>query len=356
MIKYILSILSLVFGLCQAVCAESREISVKLDTKNKVTHTEDLGFGFVTFQYITNNGHSARIRVVVENTSVNPHAILVFKRTLSEQQLKSGKPKIDFEKKFPGTKGSRRVEGCGEGGESYSIVTSTETDTLFTIDVPFEKPKALSIPFYIAKYKPKHLIKKGERKINYKILEVGEYKFVVEVEGWTEKSPAYVNAKKSVEDYIASLQDVQFCNNKRHTPTLNAQQRSYKEKRERLIQTITAIIDSNNWMSVDAPYRAYSALIRQLQSINLDNYIVDCGKHRKVRPTHKCNYCSMTAQKLYHQLDDTYQQLYAGRIAKSDAIKTAKAINNCYQSNKGRKKAGAYSGKISEFYNRIINY
>lgn len=161
----------------------------------------------------------------------------------------------------------------------------------------------------------------------------------------------------SVDTLLASLNGVEFCNNKRHSPSLKTQQQKYKAVIDSITSEITNILDNNrDWMSTDAPHIAYSKLLQQIQAINLDSYVSDCGKHNRKAYTHKCGYCSLTAQQIYHRLDDTYQQLYSGKISRENAMKAAKSLYGCYQSNRKRKKDSSYDSKISSFYNRISNY
>lgn len=353
MMARILSLLSLIFCFSFSVLADNKDIEIRLNTNDNTTKSIELGFGYMTFQYVTHEGNEAKVRITLENISSEPHAVLIFKYGLTEQVLKKNKPKIEFEKKFPGGRNKRKVDGCNIGKGHYIIVTPTETDTLFTVDVPFTSYKKIDIPFYIAKYKAKDLKKKGENNINYKILEKHDYRFTIYVQGWTEEDSTYLETKNSVEAYLKSLEDVQFCNNKKHKPSLKVQQQKYVEQKDSLIKVIGDIINVNGWMSDLEPHKAYSRLSAQLREVNLDDYNQDCGKHTR---SHKCNYCSLSAQDLYHRIDDIYQQLYAGAISKENAVKTAKAILNCYQNNKRRRNDSSYGKKISGFYNRIINY
>ena len=177
------------------------------------------------------------------------------------------------------------------------------------------------------------------------------------MQGWTENDPTYVATKKAVDEFIASLNEVKFCNNRKHSTGLKAQQSKYQTTKENLINNINSILeDHRGWMSTDTPHIAYSKLLKEVQAVNLDNYISDCGRHSPSQKKHKCGYCSSSAQQLYYKLDSTYQQLYSGKIAKDKAVKIAKDIQNCYQNNKDRKKDSSYENKISSFYSRIINY
>lgn len=352
------AIVSLVLMLCLCFTAmANKELTIKLDSKDRV-QSERLGFAYLTFEYLYPNGNNARIRVTIENITSNPpHAVLIFKNDITEQILKKGKPKIEFEKTYPGKKGTRIVRGCRECNQYIDIIPAAVTDTVFTIDVPFTSSKNFTLPLYEAKYKAKNLFKKGEYNINYKIMEEHLYDVHIEVVGWSVEDPTYVETKNAVDSFMSSLKAVEFCYHKKHTPSLKEQQLPYQEKKDSLIQVIENILDTHSeWMSTDAPHKAYSQLLTDLNKLNLDNMAVDCGNHKVKPKDHSCGFCSLSSQELYQRLDDLYQQLYAGKINKDSALKTAKSLYNCYQQNKKRKKDSSYGSKIPRFYNSIANY
>lgn len=356
--RIVATLLSLLF--IATTASANKELSIKLDSKERV-QSERLGFAYITFEYLYPNGNNARVRVSIENITGNPpHAVLIFKNGRTEQDLKRTKPKIEFEKTYPGKKGSRVVRGCREANEYMDIIPAAQTDTVFTIDVPFTSSRDFILPLYEAKYKAKDLFKKGEDNINYKILEEHLYQIHIEVVGWSEDDPAYTNMKDGVEEYISSLKDVEFCYHKKHTPTLKEQQRPYQEQKDSLIACIRNIlqpkIDKTEWMSEDAPYIAYNQLLTKLNKVDLNDYAKDCGQHKPQPRTHSCNYCSLNSQDIYHRLDDIYQQLHAGKITKDQALKSARGLYNCYRQSKERKKDSSYGTKISRFYNSITNY
>lgn len=210
----------------------------------------------------------------------------------------------------------------------------------------------------MVKFDPKQLSKKGPYDIKYTILSEDILNFNLEIKGWSENDLEYVTTRAAVEDYLNSINSVTFCNNKKHTPSLSQQQKPYKEKKDSLINIIEKIVKDNDWMSDTAPYKAYKVLRDQLDGVNLNAHIHDCGEHKIVQPSkqHSCSYCSLSAQQIYHQLDDLYQQLRSGKINKAAAVKKAQGLNTCYQNSFKRKKDSAYSEKISKFYSRIINY
>lgn len=357
MIKRVFISVLLLMCLCLPAMANNKELSIKLDSKESC-QTENLSFVYLTFEYMNPNGYDPKVRVIVENITQNPpYAILMFRNDKRAQELKKGKPKIEFVKTYPGDKNSRKVIGCREINQNVDIILAANTDTIFTIDASFTSPKDITLPLYVAKYKAKDL-KKGKNNINYTILEEHIYDIHIQVVGWTKEDPTYVSVKKGVESFVSSLKDVTFCDNKKHKPSWEEQQRPYQEKKDSLINVIDKILETHSeWMTIDAPHIAYSDLKNELKSINLNKMLVDCGKHERPIPSgHSCSYCSLSTQDIYQRLDDLYQQLYAGKISKEQAVKTAKGLYNCYQQYKKRKKDSSYGAKISRFYNSIVNY
>lgn len=362
MIKRI--IVSIVLLLCLCVTAmANKELSIKLDANDRV-RSERLGYAYLTFEYFYAEGNNAKVKVYVENITNNPPlAVLIFDKDMTEQALKKGKPKIEFEKTYPGKKGTRIVKGCKESKRDVNIIPATCTDTIFMIDVPFSSSKDFTLPLYEAKYKANDLFKKakslfnkGAYNINYKILEEHIYNINIQVVGWSEDDPTYVEVKKDVKNFISSLDEVKFCSNKKHSPSLKEQQRPYQEKKDSLSKNINEILDHSEWLSTDAPHKAYTQLLSELNQVNLNDKNYDCGQHKIKYKGHNCGYCSLSQQKIYQRLDDLYQQLYAGKINKNQALKTAKGLYNCFQQNKRRKNDSSYGAKISRFYNSIANY
>lgn len=367
MIKRLIFSVALILCLSLNVIAQNKQLTIKLNSKER-EYTEDLGYAFLKFEYINEYGNTARVRVTVENITSNPPlAVMIFKNDMTEKKLKKTKPKIEFEKSYP--KSNRRVIGFRECNRLINIVPATETDTMFTIDVPFTSPKEFSLPIYEAKYKEKDfwnkaksLFEKGNEstklaadKINYKIIKECLYDINIEVINWSEEDPTYVMTKNAVESFISSLDGVKFCYNKRHTPSLKQQKRPYQEKKDSLTQAIKDILGTHpEWFSADPAHVAYSRLLSQLDNVNLNNMTHDCGIHKG--KVHSCSYCSLSAEEIYQRLDVLYQQLYAGKIDKDTAMKSAKGLYNCYQQNKKRNKEGSYGAKITRFYNSIANY
>lgn len=354
MMKRLISLFIAIFFLCTATWA-NEEYNITLEPEDVNGQTIELPYGNITFSLVE-DGNSHRVIVAIENTTMS-QAILLFKYSQGEKVLKKNKPKIEFEKTYPGGKGNRNVFGCKALNQQFLSIIPQDKFDLFRIDVSTTSINKLRLPIYLAKYNPKRLIKKGPYKINYKILSEDILDFNIEIKRWSENDPEYVATKSTVEIYLQSIKSVTFCNNKKHTPSLAQQMKPYQEKKDSLINIIkTTLLNHPEWFSPDQPHIKYSELLTQLNEVNLNEHTYDCGEHKVTPKQHSCSYCSLSAQQIYHQLDDLYQQLRNGKIDKAAAIKRAQGLNTCYQQNTRRKKDSSYSDKILKFYSRIMNY
>ena len=354
MMKRLIAFIIISILVCTSTWA-NEEYNIALEKGDVTGKTIDLPYANISFRLVE-YGNYHRVLVTVENLTPS-QAILLFKNSQGEKVLKKNKPKIEFEKTYPGSKGNRAVFGCKQLYQTIVSIIPQEKKELFGFDVSTTAIHKLELPIYLAKYNPKQLIKKGTYNINYKILSEDILDFNIEIKGWSENDPEYVTTKGAVEDFIQSLKSAAFCKNPKHRPLLAQQQKQYKEKKDSLINVINATLQNHSeWFSTDQPHIKYSELLAQLNKVNLNDHNYDCGEHKVTPKLHSCSYCSLSAQQIYHQLDDLYQQLRNGKIDKTAAVKKAQELNTCYQKNTKRKKDRSYTGKISKFYSRIINY
>lgn len=350
----IVTFLTTLIFICPIIRA-NEEYNISLEKGDTTKVVTELPYGNISFS-LAEYGNSHKVSVSIENTTPS-QAILIFRNPLEEKILKKIKPKIKFEKTYPGSKGYRTVMGCKELSQTLVSVVPQEKSDLCEFDVSSNSVTRLWVPIYLAKYDPKKLVRKGVYNINYKILSEDVLYFNIELKGWSENDPQYISAKSAVEEYVRSVNAVAFCKNPRHRPTLAEQQRPFKEKKDSLINVIKSTLQNNSeWFSTDKPHIKYTELLTQLNNVNLNEHTYDCGEHKPVRKQHSCSYCSLNAQQIYHQLDDIYQQLRAGKLTKEVAVKRAKSLNACYHNSTKRKKSAVYTDKISKFYSRIINY
>lgn len=354
MMKRLITLFIVTFIVCATTWADS-EFEITLDKGDVNGYTEELGYANITFRLVEYGAYHWVI-VTIENTTMS-EAILLFNSNRDEQSLKKNKPKIEFEKSYPG-KGQRSVLGCSKGVLQPLIsIIPAEKKELYGFDVSLRTTTDFVLPIYLAKYDSKKLSKKGTYGVNYKILSEDILDFKINIKGWDEQDPEYVSTKASVDEFVHWVNAAAFCKNPKHKPGLDQQMKPYQEKKDSLINVINATLEEHHddWYSTDTPHIKYTELLTQLNDVNLNDHTYDCGKHKVVQ-THSCGLCSLSAQQIYHQLDDIYQQLRVGKLTKEAAVKKAQSLNNCYQKNNKRKKDPTYSEKISKFYSSIINY
>ena len=111
-------------------------------------------------------------------------------------------------------------------------------------------------------------------------------------------------------------------------------------------------------------------LLCSLDKIDWSKYEVNCGKHRRRRPTvspqsstniHNCTYSTWTVDKVLKELKSLYKRLDLRKISKSEAVEQARAMQREW-SNKSCplfNKMSADSSKKSQIvrcYNAIEKY
>lgn len=335
------------------------EHKVVLDISGEKDRTIELHYGYVSLNLKEYRYNTFKVDISIDNTD-DHLALLLFKYDMQESYLKKNKPKIEFVKTFPGDKGKRAVSACKELDQPVLVIIPAEKSELFSVDVTNTQSISIQIPVYQANYNPKKLLKKGQYNIDYKIMGEDVLTLNIDVRTWSENDPDYTSVRDAVNKYKYSLKSAAFCDNRKHIPALSEQQRPYKETKDSLINVInTTLANHKEWFAQDKPYIAYSNLIKQLEEINLDNYNYDCGNHSTPRPRpiskqqHSCNYCSLSEQQIYNQLDDLYQEMRNGKVSKKAAANKATALYNCYQKCSKRNKTGL-GVQISQFYNGIV--
>lgn len=368
MTKRIIAALCLVLALILPARADE-EVVVHLNPTDSITFSRNFGFAIVSFDLLSHVGDDATVRIAVENV-MQEGALLLFGGDYNEEQLNVIKPKFEFDKIFPGKKGSRYVSAYKKTYKLVEIIPASQKDTVSIVKVSTRTPEVVSMPFYIAKYKPSELLKKGVQNTKFKIARKETIEFKIYVTGWTPENPLYQETKAKVDTFVNDFNNTLFCTNKKHKPNAKDEVARFERRRQELLAEIEDIlVENDQWLSTDRPHQAYTALKKELESIDLSSRNTDCGKHKadsvpsQPKPTpattttqsgHSCAYCSSSAAQLFHSIDDTYQQMRAGKITKEQAKTRATAIVNCYNKNSKRGKDSFYGGKITNYYNRIL--
>lgn len=353
MMNRLITFISALLFVCTSAKATDEVQQITLVARDSIGQVVELPYGNISFRLIE-YGNYYRVFVTIENT-LPSEALLLFKKKQGERELKKNKPKIEFRKTYPGSKGTRSVNGLDALTQNFvPIIPQEKYD--FKIDASPRNVKRLEIPIYHAEFNPNKIIKKGPYGVNYKILEKYIVPFDIEVIAWSENDSDYLATKAAVLEYLNSVDKVAFCRNKRHRPSLSEQQRPYREKKDSLVNVINTTLEKHRteWFIPDKPHIKYTELLTMLEKVDLNAHLYDCRNHESV--VHSCDYCTLSASEIYHRLNDIYLALSNRQLTKDAAIKKAAPLYNCYQKRSRRKKDAGYTSKISRFYSRITNY
>lgn len=224
---------------------------------------------------------SARVRMTISNitgSTLGAQPVLIFHEGMVEKTLGKMKPKVKFSKQYSGDRHS--VDGCGLLPRKVEIVIPGDS-LVVSFNVSFKNPRTIMFPLYIGKCKKeKKLNNEQKYDTEYTLYEEIEYSFTIKVEGWTEEDPLYVKTKGKVDAFFTKLQSESFCPKGKHQKATQDKERKFKAERDELVNEIKAILNENSrWMSTDPAHIAYTALINRLQSVNVESYEKDCGRH-----------------------------------------------------------------------------
>ncbi len=290
----------------------------------------------------------AEVSIEMENLSESK-ALILFDRSYMEKQVKKLSPKMQFDKTFGGTKGKRVIDPYSEHLNSVMQLRPSDKEMLPSMRVESESVKVVTLPVYIAKYKGKTLLLLEKQVIE------------LDIEAELKPSAEYVDMNAECEQLITEITETGICPNKNHRPSADEQKEGYQERINTLKSKIDGIISSHGWNSNDTGYRRFAELKSKLDAIEFAER--DCGKHRaSAGGGHKCSYCGLSLQQIYHRLDDIYKKVYSNsdrKAAKASVMSQVNALYRCCTDTKCSKhasqwrKGGDYKNKIIERYNRI---
>lgn len=297
---------------------------------------------------------------IYNNTPDNDDRLLIVSGfDYAESELKAQRPRISYYKKFPGTKGSRRMEVYaglkdynGERGERYIIINPLEEMGGFSEEVQKKDTLEWRIPIYIARH----------GKVLKKRLKLIE-KLVIQLDITSEIKPNedYSELNEACDLLIQEINDTVICSHKRHNPSADVVIKSYEDKITELKEQLKSTAFS--YSSCD-DFREYGdslfeSLLTRLNSINLQTRLTDnCGKHKAVAVRNRCKYCNMSYNEIFNRLDDCYLNLDNGDVAKDEILEEVNALYRCctLHANRGRGNWNDYKGQIEKVYQSIINF
>ena len=183
----------------------------------------------------------------------------------------------------------------------------------------------------------------------------------LDIEAELKPSAEYIQMNTECEQLIREITNTGICPNKSHRTSADKQKEDYQNRIDAMKGKIDEIISSHGWSSDDAGYRRFAELKSKLDGVEFVER--DCGRHKApVASGHKCSYCGLSLQQIYHRLDDLYKKIYSSsdrKAAKAKVMSQVNAFYNCCTDTKCSKhaaqwrKGGDYKSKIVERYNRI---
>lgn len=332
-----LLILSILFAITAISCYADEENKIVL-SENHAEETIDFGF----CKIFISAEDDANVNIKIENKKEDYYLIL-FGHAYTEKILKKQKPSVIFNKKYVGNKGKRIISGYQPIGEVPLLIPQSEKRELPLISAKNGKIKC-HLPIYIAK--------PNKKRTKMVLMRLETIDLLIEVNERISKD--YDRLKREVDDLTNAISAQTFCNHPRHSPSLEEQEKPYKEKIESIKNEIDSIREAHNWWNADESFRKFRDLKEKLDAISFSSLEQDCGKRHEraiVRPRHSCKYCKLSDQQIYNKLDNYYQKLKTRKVKKDDIMSDVKLLYSCPSW-----KNGAYKDKIENYYNRIVGY
>ena len=228
MIKKISILFVLLFSLITSSFAdEQRKVKLDDDKHNKET-IEVANFNiFLELIDVEENGN-VKVKVELENLDESK-GLSLFERAYDEKTLKKMRPKIKYDKIFPGSKGKRLIDACDSIKSAIHLYPS-QKELIMTLSAKDGETTKATLPIYIIEYKDKNYILWEKQELILLQKEVIE----LEIEIDLKPGEAYVNITKECDSLLKEFDEVLFCTHKRHKPSLEEQKALRKELMELL--------------------------------------------------------------------------------------------------------------------------
>ncbi len=353
--KKTLFLFVLLFTLASTALAdEQKKITLNGDHPQE---TITLAYANIFVSLAENDGESGKVKIEIENLDES-NVLLLFDRAYDEKTIKKMPTSITFDKTFGGTKNKRVIEPYSGDGDRVILFRPSDKYDLPLLSVSNGSAQVCRLPIYIGKYKGK--------KMN-KVLLLEKQIIELNIEAEFKPSAEYLGLKDKCDNLEREISRAVLCTNPKHKPSLDRQRAGYVNKIDALKKDIDEAIARHNWTPSDNGYVRYTALKKTLEGIDLDSRERDCGRHKAASGGggggHKCSYCSLSLQQIYHKLDDLYKRIYSSsdrKAAKKAVMSQVNALYRCCTDASCSKHAAqwksggdGYKSKITERYNRI---
>lgn len=304
------------------------------------------------------------ITITLENSS-NEYYFLLFERDWSKKALKREKPRIVFDKNYPGEKSIQAVQKVKGIDILQRIIIRYYGNNLCKLPQIFvEEGETFEcqLPIYVAKYKKTLFC---ERIVLTRYLE-NRISITVEKAKDEEYDQLKMDCDSLVNAFVADFTNKVFCTNPLHHPSFKEQVKDYTQTIDDLRLKINTTLYNHKWPSESKEYERYEALKDQLGRIETDInlYEHDCGNdrtHTKAQQ-HSCVYCKLSLEEIYNKLDQYYIQLYVKETTKNAIIKDVEKLYRCCTDPSCSKhatewkKGNKYKNKITDRYKQIKSF
>lgn len=327
-----------------------KKVDITLDNDKKNKEVIEVA-NFNIFLELIDVDDNGNVNVLIELENLDESkGLLLFDRFYSEKSLKKMRPKIKFDKIYPGTKGRREISSCAHVKNAI-LLQPTQKKMIMKLSANDGDVLSVILPIYIIEDREKNFIlwKKNEYILLQK--EVADLNIKIKLK----PDETYLRLERDCEKLLEEFQNALFCTNKRHHPSLAKQKELFQNKIDSLLGEINNVIVYNGWFSTDRRYKMYNALKMKLDSIRLEDKEGDCGKHIEV---HKCKYCNVSLLQISHNLDDIYQEIYSSNNrskTKAEHLKNVNAMYNCAKRRPGWRNSD-YNNKITRLYHEINQF
>ena len=341
---------------------EQKKITLSADN-----HTETINLSycniFITLLNLESDDNMGKVLIEVENLDESK-LLALFHEAYSEKKVKKLHPSFQYDKLFGGTKGKRVIDPYNCRLDDDLFIEPSNKRNLPTIDINGDQQQVVKLPIYIAKSKEGII----ERILGKeKLLLMRKQLIELDIEVSMKPSAEYLGLVNEVETLKKDLENVVFCNARKHNPSVEEQQEPYVKRIEELRNKIDAAISSHGWTPNDGGYKRFTALKEDIDNnIDLNKHVGTCRTHSSSggrTREHQCQYCSLSLQQIYHRLDDLYRRIYTSndrQSTKASVIGQVNTLYNCCTASDCQRHAsqwanggGGYKTRITDLYNRI---
>lgn len=346
MMKKFFCFFALLFSLISVSYADSN-VTVDLDNDKKKSVKKDIGYFIVKFELTDQGNDNVKINVEIENKSPLK-GIALFSRQYDEKGLKE--QKIKFHKNFAGNDGGRTTKMTQRIKKDIFISPDDSKEVMTLSNSAAKIPDKVTLNVYMTEDTEKRILFFWKKK-RRELIQLKAVTFDINItlkkrdENWKSNKDEYDKIMKEVEN-------ASFCPNPKHKLSLDEQKATLENRINKLISDINGLLQYGLFDDIADEYKVLKS---KLENIDLSKKEKDCGKHVV---THNCKYCKTSLQKISHEFEDIFVEIYNSSNRKECKAKYATDVKAMYNCAKRRRdwQSSSYKGKIVETYEAINDF